>query len=141
MSGDVGTHSGLPEDTFAVEKLLTWSKREELNYWLAPDNKTGAQFILDLGQLVKVRNIVLVNTHNGNKRDRSTKGFMVSLAFQTSGPWEQVLKQELPDNRNYVEPAPPKIIEIYPTEARFVKFELLSFWGKGGGLQYFAVNG
>ena len=142
VSGDVGTWTdhGLPAETFAVSKLLTWSKPEEFaqNYWLAPDRGTG-QFVLDLGNTVTVRNIFLVNTHNGVAKDRGTKDFKVFLGFGATGPWMQVLKQTLPDSRN-LEPVPPRTYEITPTFARYVKFELLSYWGYGGGLQFFTVN-
>merc|ERR1711996_54170 len=79
VSGDVGTwpQHGYPANTWRVENLLTWSKPEVFakNYWLAPDKETGGQFILDLGQTVAVKSIVLVNTHNGRGKDRGTKGF------------------------------------------------------------------
>ena len=141
MSGDFGTWDGQPADTWGVHQLLTWSKTEVFakNYWLAPDKKTGGQFILSLGNLVTVSNIFLVNTHNGGCKDRATRGFKVFLGPKVSGPWKQVLQGELKDSRN-VEHVPPEKFGINPTPARYVKFELLSYWGLGGGLQFFAVN-
>ena len=54
--------------------------------------------------------------------------------------WKEVLHEELPDPRN-LDPVPPNKFHICPEPAKYVKFELLSYWGdKGGGLQYFAVN-
>ena len=44
------------------------------NYWLAPYNKTG-HFHLDLGCVQTFDKIKLVNTHNGDRRNWSTKRF------------------------------------------------------------------
>ena len=71
---------GLPEDTFAVEKLLTWSSPEisQESYWLAPEQSLG-NFSLELGETsaTVVSNIFIVNTHNGDVRDRGTRKFQV----------------------------------------------------------------
>ena len=139
---DVLVHSGDvwdSDDTFAVEKLLTWSNPEVRgSYWLAPESRRG-DFILNLGQVVTVSNIFIVNTHNGNNRERGTKSFKISLA-RYWGTWMEVLTDELPDPRN-LDPVPPNKFYICPMPVKYVKFELLSYWGdKGGGLQYFTVN-
>ena len=58
-----------------------------------------------------------------------------------SGPWTQVLDKQLEDSRQQLDPLPLQIIDI-DTEftAQFVKFELVSWWGKSGGLQYFDIQ-
>ena len=136
QSGDVWDN----DDTYAVEKLLTWSNPEVRgSYWLARDRNKGGEFILNLGQIVTVSNIFIVNTHNGNNRERGTKSFKISLA-RYWGTWMEVLTDELPDPRN-LDPVPPNKFYICPMPVKYVKFELLSYWGdKGGGLQYFTVN-
>ena len=68
---DMLVHSGDvwdSDDTFAVEKLLTWSNPEVRgSYWLAPESRRG-DFILNLGQVVTVSNIFIVNTrYKGTK--------------------------------------------------------------------------
>ena len=51
----------------------------------------------------------------------------------------RVLHQTLNDTRLAEDPLPLQNFSITPSEGRFVKFELLTFYGKGGGLQYFAA--
>lgn len=142
-SGDYGTwtHHGHAEDSFSVDKLLSCSSPEvfKQNYWLAPDGETGSEFVLSLGQSTTVRNILLVNTHNGYHKDRASKEFKVFLSDSPDGPWTKVLQDQLPDSRN-LEPVPSKNFKTRPTTARFVRFKLISYWGHGGGLQYFTVN-
>ena len=142
-SGDYGTWTshGHAEDSFSVDKLLTCSSPEvfKQSYWLAPNQETGTEFILNLGKSTNVRNILLVNTHNGHHKDRASKEFQVFLSNSPDGPWTKVLQDQLPDSRN-LDPVPPKKFQISSTIARFVKFKLISFWGHGGGLQYFTVN-
>ena len=47
------------------------------NYWLSPNG--GGEFILDLGCEDSFDTVELVNTHNTQHRDRSTKEFQVFL--------------------------------------------------------------
>ena len=83
----------------------------------------------------------LVNTHYAGHRTRGTKGFKVYLSLQAEGPWTQVLEKELEDPLSMPDPLPLMNYPISPTFARFVKFEIVSFWGtNGGGLQYFALS-
>ena len=132
------------DEAFRVEKLLTNSPKEIFgeNYWLASDN-TVAEFVLDLG-CNKVLNMVeLVNTHSGSHRNRGTKEFQVSVSQYQAGPWSQVVFQSLEDPREQSDPLP---VLTFPftsgTElsARFVQFKLVSWYGFGGGLQYFNVK-
>lgn len=143
ISGDVGTwtHHGIPVDAFSVQKLLTWSKPEvfKKNYWLAPDRKTGGEFRLDLRVDLDIRRIILVNTHNAYHRDRGTRAFKVFLSTGAYGPWRLVVSSELPDSRR-MNPVPAKEYTFYPIKARYVRFQLVSYWGEGGGLQYFGVR-
>ena len=51
-----------------------------------------------------------------------------------------LLEDELADSRNDSEP-PLKTLPLErEVELRFLHFQLLEFWGKGGGLQYFSVQ-
>ena len=134
------THPGLPQDAFSVEKLLTNSPKEIFakNYWLGPDKKAG-EFVLDLGCAKTVNMVELVNTHNGHVRDRSTKEFKVSISVNKEGPWTLVVHKTLQDSRQQSDPLPVQSFRFSDRTARFVKFNLISWYGKGGGLQYFAV--
>ena len=110
------------------------------NYWLAPEKKTG-NFELDLGCEMRVSMVELVNTHNADKKDRSTKEFKVFLSKEKSGPWEEVIHSSLKDSREAADPLPIERFSFAERFAKFVKFELLTFYGNGGGLQYFHVKG
>ena len=56
------------------------------------------------------------------------------------GPWEMVLQKTLDDSRKQIDPLPLTGFPISSTQGRFVKFELVSYYGHGGGLQYFNIN-
>ena len=58
-----------------------------------------------------------------------------------NGPWKIVLQKTLDDSRNQIDPLPLQEFSIAPTQGRFVKFELVSYYGHGGGLQYFDMKG
>jgi len=143
-SGDVYEENGKYREYFLVEKLLTLSRPEghwtkgTANYWLAPNEKSSVGFILDLIQPTNIGKIQLVNTHNGIYKDRATREFQVFFSESSRGPWALVLSASLPDSRN-VNPVPMSTFNIPPVSARFVKFNLVSYWGQGGGLQYFHV--
>ena len=131
-------------DAFRVEKLLTNSPEEKYgeNYWLAPD-QTAAEFVLDLG-CNKILNMVeLVNTHRSRDGNRGTKEFKVSVSPYQAGPWSQVLYETLEDPRQQTDPLPVLAFAFSSgteVSARFVKFNLISWYGVGGGLQYFSVK-
>ena len=78
----------------------------------------------------------IVNTQGGELRNRGTKDFKVLLRNRASEDWTEVLEDTLED------PTEKKNLDVLdfpitPTEARFVKFQMLSFYKRGGGLQYF----
>ena len=112
------------------------------NFWLAENGKSGADqgFILDLGCAKLALGVRIKNAQNRNYRDRGTKKFrLLSSKSSPSGPWKTILEGDLDDiELKKVQPIKQLTFET-PAVARFVKFELLEFWGKGGGLQYFAV--
>merc|ERR1719510_2513211 len=146
VRGDHGTwtHHGHPEDTWAVASLLTKAPQEihgeNSNYWKAPDGQNRAEFVLDLGCKMTVNLVELVNTHNGHCRDRSMKEFKVFLSDSSEGPWEQVVHQTLEDSRQQEDPLPVQKFSFSERAAQFVKFNQISYYGHGGGLQYFAVT-
>eukprot|EP00092_Neocalanus_flemingeri_P099497 GFUD01126916.1.p1 GENE.GFUD01126916.1~~GFUD01126916.1.p1 ORF type:complete len:622 (+),score=120.29 GFUD01126916.1:104-1969(+) len=141
-SADVTVVSGDAYDNrFAVKNLLIRAQQEIFgkNYWVGPDG--AASFILNLGCRQTFAGIQLVNTHNGQVRDRATKRFRLFSSQTASGPWTQVLDTQLGDSRQQQDPLPLQMIALdTQTTARFVKLELLSWWGDGGGLQYFGIH-
>eukprot|EP00092_Neocalanus_flemingeri_P012747 GFUD01013736.1.p1 GENE.GFUD01013736.1~~GFUD01013736.1.p1 ORF type:complete len:403 (-),score=79.02 GFUD01013736.1:170-1258(-) len=129
---------------FTVENLLTIQNKElvvdnKATYWLSPNART-ATFILNLGCRETFDSIRLVNVHNRDYKDRATKQFRLYTSQTKSGPWTQVLDTQLEDSRQQQDPLPIQLIALdTKTTAQFVKFELLSWWGRGGGLMYFNI--
>jgi hypothetical protein len=74
ISEDIYTYPHDPSD-FHVDNIFTHNKEEKReSYWIAPDHTQG-NFIINLGCQLTFRSIKVVNTHNHNERDRSTKKF------------------------------------------------------------------
>jgi hypothetical protein len=93
---------------------------------------------VDFGSCIRIAGIRLKNTHNARFKDRATKKFALFGAMTTDGPWTKLMEQGLEDARQQASP-PAKRFELeQEAEVRFIKFEMLDFWGSGGGLQYFA---
>ena len=83
--------------------------------------------------------IELVNTHNGESRDRASKEVRVSVRVtppNQDGHWTEILHTNLSDERMMPDPLPLQKFFTPPTMSRFVKFSVLSAHGLGGGLQY-----
>ena len=149
------------DERFGAENVLTLE--EDLrnsqgrgNYWLAANRRSKGQgFKVDLKCDMFASTILLKNTHNEKMRDRSTKKFKVLGSKKLEGPWVRLfrpsifakplfqvvlLETELADSRNDRNP-PLKTFPLKKeVELRFLHFQLIDFWGKGGGLQYFSVE-
>ena len=143
-------------DVFPASNILTlddddeWSspevpieQRDPANYWLTEEGKTGEEqgFIMYLGCRKTVTGVSLRNTRNAYLRSRSTKKFRILGSATNNGPWQELHVADLEDSRHQ---NPPPVQQLmFPNSAvvSFVKFELLEFYGYGGGLQYFAVAG
>ena len=127
-------------DGFPADNVLTPSPEEaasaETSFWLAPEGSPG-HFILDLGCVAPLNTIELVNTRGGDTRSRGAKGIKVSVGLSQDGPWSLVVWEVLEDARAGDSP-PPLLMFTFPIEsARFVKVEVVTWYGEGGGLQYF----
>jgi len=108
------------------------------NYWLAEDASVEDQgFTMSLGRNTTVWGVSLRNTHNSYDRRRSTKRFKVLGSANANGPWEELLVADLEDSRRQSPPPVQQLMFANPAVVSFIKFELLEYWGKGGGLQYF----
>ena len=79
-----------------------------------------------------------MNTINAGRFDRAARAFKVQLALSEAGPWTEVLDEELEDPRSQAAPLPLQTFSFPLTEARYIRFLLLSWYGYEGGLQYFA---
>ena len=125
--------------SYGAPYVLTRSEVEVAgNYWITPNGVAG-HFVLDLGCAVLVSGIELVNTHNAGSRTRSTRGFTVSFSPSSTGPWTEVVSGELEDSRQQQDPLPLQTFTFPALAASFVKFQITSYYGSSGGLQYFNV--
>ena len=140
----VGENS-LNKAKWGAAKLLTRSQVEVNaghggNYWLGPTGGEG-QFVLDLaGHAGPLDLVELVNTHNGQYRNWAMKEFKVFLSDSSEGPWEEVVHQTLEDSRQQSDPLPLQTFPFTERSAKFVRFKAISHYGRGAGLQYFAVK-
>jgi hypothetical protein len=65
----------------------------------------------------------------------------LSIRITVHETWKHVLKHELEDSREEEDMLPIQSIALRTRyHAHFIKFELLSWWGVGGGLQYFNIQ-
>ena len=80
------------------------------------------------------------NLGEGLIRDgRASREFRVSGSLNESGPWQTLLEDQLVDTSGIAASLLNFTFEE-PGEVQFLKFDLISYWGKyGGGLQYFAA--
>ena len=133
---------------FWANNILTldtdsWSNdfADSATFWLAEPKKAGKEqgFIMDLGCVTAVEGVSFRNTHNRQFRDRSTRKFKLLGSSEQNGPWSELLLAHLVDSRNQDVPPVETRTFVSSTVVRYIKFELLAFWGNGGGLQYFKV--
>ena len=72
VSGDTYSTNAPVENVFSLAEVETWAP--VANYWLLPNSSPGS-FVLNLGCLQDFSQIILVNTHNAQYRNRNTKKF------------------------------------------------------------------
>ena len=110
----------------------------QANYWLTEGSTVEDQgFVMSLGRSSTVWGVSLRNTNNGGHGDRSTKKFKVLGSATDNGPWEELLAADLEDSRRQNPPPVQRLMFVNPAVVSFIKFELIEYWGSGGGLQYF----
>ena len=120
------------------------------NYWLAENRKTTWQgFIMRVDrrssymQICKrmITGIQIKNTRNGEARTYGTNKFQVSGSENETGPWKTLVQDHLDDPTNSSGPIPLVNFTFEePVQIQYLKFDLISYWGAGGGgLQYFAA--
>ena len=138
-----GTHCGRfpAKAVFSLADDGT-AKHNKFNFWLAPNKKAGPEqgFTLDLGCAKKAVGVRLKNAQNRGYKDRGTKRFrLLGSNSGTGGPWKTILEANLDDSRKQKPPPVKKLLFEKTQIVRFLKFQLLEFWGEGGGLQHLSV--
>ena len=136
--------SGTQLNGFPAQNVLTLGEgRLGRIYWLAEKGKTTGQgFVMKLGSCEQtVAGIRIQNTKHPNGPMTGTKRFRIYGGLSDRGPWgERILEEEMEDGRRN----PPPILTFYftlPLTVQFLRFELVDFFGVGGGLQYFSPVG
>ena len=134
-------------ENFDAKHVLTRNGDDIMGtYWIAPDGMQG-EFVMDIGSVnFPVFGVELINTVNCQNddcstqfsRDRAAGGFKVYLAQAETGPWTEVLSEDLEDPRQDPLPLPLLTFTFPPMQARFIRFKLISWYGPSGGLQYFS---
>ena len=118
---------------------------QRFNYWLGENNKTTGQgFTLKLDDCARmIAGCQIKNKGKGSILATSsvtaTRGFKILGSKNKTGPWEILVEDELIDTRGGKPAALLNFSFEKPVEIQFIKFELVSYWGLGGGLQYFAA--
>ena len=81
---------------YNAERVLTRNENDFAGtIWVIPEGGQG-EFIMDMGLDVLLVGVELVNTVNRDVgRDRATRAFTVHLALAYSGPWTEILSEEL----------------------------------------------
>ena len=115
--------------------------RGKYNFWLAEyrQTTTGQGFTIKLDICKRmIVGVQLKNKGEGARPNWGTKEFKVSGSLDKKGPWQPLVQSQLNDTRG----KPAFLVNFTfeePAEIQFLRFELVSYWGYGGGLQYFAA--
>ena len=80
----------------------------------------------------------MVNVHDGG---RATSKFRVYSSSSHLGPWRLLVDGALKDSREENSALGIENFSFKSTTDHFFKFELVEWFGVGGGLQFFDVKG
>ena len=120
------------DQRFGVANVFEKNEAQpEGSFWLGPSNSPGS-FIIDLGCLKHRNTLELVNVQYG---ERATKKFKLFSSSSYMGPWTELVDEEMAQSE------PFHTYSFPSTSDQFYKFEILSYYGNGGGLQYLDVEG
>ena len=114
----------------------------KLNFWMAETRQTTGQgFTVKLDACTRmIAGCQIKNKGKGVSNTRATKAFKVSGATNENGPWEALVQDELVDTSRGEAASLLNFTFEKPVQLKFLKFELISYWGHlGGALQYFAA--
>ena len=130
--------SSSPHSKYPIKEIFTDGGK----YWLAANNYTGPGFTLRLSSCeLGIAGVLVKNVKHQTSTKRATKDFKILGANDTAGPWKKLIEGKFGDPFSGNGPA-PTIKTFYLTEAttmKFIRFDIDSFWGISGGLDYFGV--
>ena len=125
-------------EEYVGENVFLEEKEGNENYWLGKPDLAGGKAILslDLQQYKNVTGFRIKNTKRGEKQNHATEGFTIF------GEDQNLLSGQLEDTQDMNDEVPTMNFSLdSPKLIRFVKFQIDSFYGNGGGLQYLSVEG
>jgi len=112
-----------------------WATTNPAAFWLLPNATLGAA-IVDLEGEFLIDRIDLQNTHNGSSMDRGTQDFTLQVSLDGES-WTEVVD----DTLSFFSGAglgqlntPLESFAFAETWARYVRFQVDSYYGAGGGL-------
>jgi len=111
------------------------------NYWATDNGATGdaAQLFMVFQCSRTIKGFLLKNTHNAYDNDRGTQDFTISISESIDGPWTDILTGTLPDARD-VSSVPVLNFDLEnEVVTQYLRFQVDTFYGYGGGLQYFST--
>ena len=125
----------------ATNVLALEGTGQRYDFWLSENFKKGTdqRFVVSLGCSKTVKGVTLRNTNNGGVGDRSTKHFRILGSNNENGPWEELLHEHLEDSRQQAPPPLQQFMFAKSASAEFIQFQLLDYWGVGGGLQHLCI--
>ena len=113
---------------------------DKSNFWLAERAKTiGQGFTMKVDDCARmIAGFQIKNLGNGSSV-YATKHYKISGSMNETGPWETLVEYQLVDTTGgktapLLEFTFQELVEI-----QFIRFDLITYWGFGGGLQYFAA--
>ena len=156
------------EERFAATNILTnepsdFSNSTHANYWLAKEGEVEGQgFVMRVGNSRRaIVGVHIRNTYNNSNGYWATRTFHLKGSLlkepertaqrakentahwtpeilEAAGDWEELLNVSLEENQMLEHPSLQTFFFDVTTELRYIWFHLDSFYGKGGGLHYFA---
>ena len=132
---------------FPAKNVLILGEEEPVDgsgtqdFWLAEIGKTTGQgFTLNVDSCKRwISGCQIKNKGKGSSGTLyATREFKVSSSKNKNGPWQTLLEEELVDTTGGKAASLLNFTFEQPVEIQFIMFELVSYWGAGGGLQYFA---
>jgi len=114
---------------------------DKANFWLAEFGKTTGQgFTIRLDDCARlIAGVQIKNKQKAVNGVYATKNFKISGASNANGPWETLVEDHLVDTSGGEAASLLNFTFEEPVEIQFIKFDLISYWGAGGALQYFAA--
>ena len=67
--------------------------------------------------------------------------FLCASTVSGNGPWKEVVSETLEDSRQQKDPLPQQEFPFPTQTGRYVKLDVVSYYGHGGGLQHFNIIG